>query len=115
MLDNATINFVKGDTYTRDFTISGYDEEINEILFTVKNNESDKRHVLQKSFEDGITIVSDEDGVKTYNLTLEANDTDNLKTDYDYYFAIKIFTNEVPSDVELTAIKGTMTLSARGD
>lgn len=115
MLDNATINFVKGDTYSRDFTITGYDEEINEILFTVKNNESDKRYVLQKSLNNGITIVSDEDGVKTYNLTLEANESDDLKTNYDYYFAIKIFTEEESADIELTAIKGIMTLSARGD
>ena len=115
MVNDEIISFVKGDTYTRDFTISGYDEEINEILFTVKNNENDKRYVMQKSFENGITIVSDEEGVKTYNLTIEANDTDKFKTDYDYYFAIKIFTNEIPSDIELTAIKGTFTLSARGD
>lgn len=38
-MNNATMNFVKGDTYTRDFTISGYDNEIDEILFTVKNEE----------------------------------------------------------------------------
>lgn len=114
-MNNATMNFVKGDTYTRDFTISGYDNEIDEILFTVKNDENDKRYVLQKSFEDGITIVSDDDGVKTYNITIQANDTDNMKVDYDYYFAIKLFTDEVGSDIEKTAIKGTLTLSARGD
>ena len=114
-MNNAKMEFVKGDTYTRDFTISGYNEEIDEIKFTVKNNESDKRPILQKSFEDGITIVSDEDGVKTYNLSIQANDTDDMKTDYDYYFAIKLFTNEIGGDIETTAIKGTLTLSARGD
>lgn len=115
MIEDATINYVKGDTYSRDIIISDYNEEINNILFTVKNNENDKRSVLQKSLNNGITLVSDEEGVKTYNILINANDTDDFKVDYDYYFAIKIFTDGVTNDIELTAIKGTFTLSSRGD
>ena len=114
-MNNAKMEFVKGDSYSRDFTISGYDEEIDEIKFTVKKNENDKDAVLVKDFEDGITIVSDEEGVKTYNLSLRANETDDMKTNFDYYFAIKLYTNEIGGDIETTAIKGTLTLSARGD
>lgn len=240
MIEDATINFIKGDTCSRDFTISDYDMDINKVLFSIKNNENDKRSILQKSLEmnlnnlfdknnynelnayihsssniikssdiiktiyieckpnttytikmdntdgnmrvattldtptaempvlqnvgaqysrpntsitittltnvkflllqyysngssiskqeiidsieikqdtisNGITLVSDEDGVKTYNLLINANDTDNLKTDYEYFFAIKIFTYESEEDIELTPIKGTLTLSVRGD
>lgn len=115
MIDNAIIEFVKGDTYSRDFTINGYEEDINSVLFTVKNNESDKRYLLQKSLDNGITLVSDEDGVKTYNILINANDTDDFKVGYDYYFAIKIFTDELVNDIETTIIKGTLTLSSRGD
>ena len=115
MINDAKIEYVKGDTYSRDFTISGYEEDIDNVLFSVKNNDSDKRSVLKKSLDNGITLVSDEDGVKTYNILIDANDTDDLKVEYDYYFAIKIFTNETNNDIETTIIKGTFTLSARGD
>ena len=115
MINDAKIEYVKGDTYSRDFSISGYEEDIDNVLFTIKNNESDKRSILQKSLDDGITLVSDEDGVKTYNILIDANDTDNFKVGYDYYFAIKIFTDEISNDIETTIIKGTFTLSARGD
>lgn len=110
-MENVLFEFYIGDTYTRDFTISGYSAGISDIFFTVKNNESDKRYVLQKKLGDGITLVDEEEDNKTYNLLLNASDTDNMKTDTNYYFDIKIITPVTSGEsIEKTIITGTMFL-----
>jgi len=115
MIEGININYCKGDTYQFDLTISGYDQTIDSIFFTIKNNENDKRHILRKTLEEGITLMDDTNGVKTYKIEINANDTDNLKTNYEYYFAIKIFTEKGTNDLEKTIVKGLISLSARGD
>lgn len=119
MIDNALFEFRKGDTYSRDFTITDYDLEISKVFFTVKNNSSDKRYVLQKSLiteggittSNGITLVSDEEGVKTYNILINATDTDNMKVDYDYFFDIELVSPGVGTDeIKQTPILGTFRL-----
>ena len=111
MIEDAKFSFRKGDTYSRDFTITDYEFDIDKVFFTIKNNSSDKRPVLQKTLNNGITLVSDEDGVKTYNILINATDTDNMKIDYDYFFDIELFTTMVGgSDIKQTPIVGTLTL-----
>lgn len=111
MIDNALFEFRKGDTYSRDFTISGYESEISKVFFTVKNNSSDKRYVLQKSLENGISLVSDEESIKTYNILINATDTDNMKVEYDYFFGVKIISSGVNEDeIKKTIITGTLRL-----
>ena len=111
MIEDAKFVFRKGDTYSRDFTITDYEFDIDKVFFTIKNNSSDKRPVLQKTLNNGITLVSDEDGVKTYNILINATDTDNMKVDYDYFFDIELFTTMVGgSDIKQTPIVGTLTL-----
>lgn len=111
MIENAKFNFRKGDTYSRDFTISDYEFDIDKVFFSVKNNSSDKRVVLQKTLDNGITLVSDEEGVKTYNILIDATDTDNMKVGYDYFFDIEIYTTIVGgSAIKQTPIVGTLTL-----
>ena len=111
MIEDAKFSFRKGDTYSRDFTITDYEFDIDKVFFTIKNNSSDKRPVLQKTLNNGITLVSDEDGVKTYNILINATDTDNMKVDYDYFFDIELFTTMVGgSDIKQTPIVGTLTL-----
>lgn len=117
MVDNIAINFIKGDTYSRDLVISNYKGKIKEVLFTVKNNESDKYSIMQKKINDGIMLADGDEiiGERTYNILINANETDDMKTNYDYYFAIKIFVPTSLDDIELTLIKGTLTLETRGD
>lgn len=111
MIDNALFEFRKGDTYSRDFTISGYESEISKVFFTVKNNSSDKRYVLQKSLEDGISLVSDEESIETYNILINATDTDNMKVDYDYFFDVEIISPGVNNEeIKQTIITGTLRL-----
>ena len=111
MIEDAKFVFRKGDTYSRDFTITDYEFDIDKVFFTIKNNSSDKRPVLQKRLNDGITLVSDEDGVKTYNILINATDTDNMKVDYDYFFDIELLTTIAGgSDIKQTPILGTLTL-----
>ena len=119
MIDNVLFEFRKGDTYSRDFTITDYELPISKVFFTVKNNSSDKRYVLQKSLiingqiieSNGITLVSDEDNVKTYNILINATDTDDMKVDYDYFFDVEIVSPGVGTDeIKQTLMVGTLRL-----
>lgn len=105
----AKFNFVRGNTYTRDIEIKNY-SKINNIYFTVKEKEQDKNEILKKRLYDGISLVDETENSKTYNLLIDSSDTDNLKTDYDYYFDVKVITNTTSKPIKLTIIKGTMTL-----
>lgn len=90
MIENALFEFYKGDTYSRDFTISGWNREITDVYFTVKENTDNKKYVLQKILNDGITIVDDTDGKSTYNIYIAATDTDHLKANTNYIFDVEI-------------------------
>ena len=46
---NNNFEYYIGDTYTRDFTISGYSAEISDVFFTVKKSDNDKRLGLVKA------------------------------------------------------------------
>ncbi len=89
------IEFYIGDTYSRDITILKYTKPITDMFFTVKINDNYKSFVLQKTLNNGITIVDEgtnEDGdyYRTYNLNIDATDTDNLKPDTDYTYDFEI-------------------------
>lgn len=103
-------NFVRGTTYSRSFNISGYDEDINNIFFTVKEGENDRLPVLTKRLMHGITLLSDEDGVKSYNLLIDAEDTEKMKTNKPYYFDVKVISSLTEKPIKKVIIKGTMTL-----
>lgn len=103
--------FYRGDTYERDFTLTGWSFPISKVYFTVKENVKDKNAVLQKTLNNGITIVSDEGGVKVFNLMICCTDTDNMKTDYDYVFDIEIHSSGVDGDViKKTILEGVLRL-----
>ena len=38
-MEGIKFEFYRGDTYTRDFTISGYESSIDNVYFTVKESE----------------------------------------------------------------------------
>ena len=105
----AKFNFVRGNTYTRDIEIKNY-KKINNVIFSVKEKEQDKNVIFSKKLYDGINLMEVKEDSRLYNLTIDSDDTDNLKTDYDYYFDVKIITNTTTKPIKLTIIKGTMTL-----
>lgn len=116
-MDNVKFNFYIGDTYTRDFIITGYSSDIDEIFFTVKKNVDDKNYVLQKTLNNGITLVDvtyDTDGTtilsRTYNLLINAEDTETFTPEKEYVFDIEIVTDETP-DLKKTIMTGTIELT----
>ena len=116
-MENVIFEFYIGDTYTRDIIISGYSENIDNVFFTVKKNVGDKNFVLQKTLGDGIEltdIVYDDDGTtilsRTYNVLLNANDTENMKPDTEYVFDFEIVTNETSDDIKKTVMTGIVNL-----
>lgn len=116
-MNNVIFEFHIGDTYTRDLTIDGYSAEISNVFFSVKNNNADKRVILQKRLDDGITltdVVYDGDTIvsRTYNILINATDTERMKTDFEYPFDIQINTPGVGTDViKKTIISGIFRLT----
>ena len=83
-MENIIFEFYKGRTYTRDFTITGWSRQINQIYFTVKSAIDDKVYTIQKKIGKGITLVDEgknEEGnvFHVYNILIEAMDTDALQ------------------------------------
>lgn len=118
-MNNVIFEFYIGDTYTRDFIISGYTSDISNVFFTVKNEDDDKRFLLQKTLGNGIELTDiqyEEDGEtiksRTYNLLISANDTESLKPDIEYPFDIEIITPKDTEDIKKTVIKGNLILDS---
>lgn len=110
-MENVLFEFYRGDTYQRDFTVTGWSLSISDVYFTVKENIENKRFALQKKIGDGITLVSDEEGIKTYNLLISSKDTENMKIDTDYTFDIEIHSEGVDGEIlKKTIITGTLRL-----
>lgn len=110
------LEFRIGDTYERNLTISKYNDDIDEMYFSIKKNDGDKRVILQKTLENGITIVTDEtiDGIRyrTYQLFIDANDTESMKTGVEYPFDIEIVTDKDETKLKKTIVKGNVILNA---
>ena len=116
MKENETWSFRIGDTYVRNFAILKYTSDIDEVYFSVKKSDDDKKVILQKTLDNGITLMDDvlEGGVRkrTYQLWIDADDTEDMKVDVEYPFDIEIVTEKEDTDIKQTIIKGTVTLSA---
>lgn len=112
----TNFEFFIGNTYERNITISNYDDDIDEMYFSVKKSDSDKRVILQKTLDNGITLMSDEtiDDVRyrTYQLVIDSDDTEGMKPDVEYPFDVKIVTIKDEDEIKETIVKGNVTLSA---
>ena len=112
-MNNVKFEFYKGRTYTRDFTIVDYTDAVTEMYFTVCDNPNNKNYCLRKSLSNGgITVVdtgTDEEGnsYTTYNLTIEATDTDHMKTNVEYGFDIAL----ISGTKKLQVMTGTLMLN----
>ena len=112
-MENAIFEFYRGDTYSRNFSISGWNKEITKVYFTVKENTENKQYVLQKRYGEGIFLLEENNDRITYNITIDSTDTDDLKTNFDYVFDIEIHspgTTSIP--IKMTIITGTFKLKA---
>lgn len=103
-------NFVRGNTYSRDFTINEYSKPIDEVYFNVKLSKADNKPVISKKIGHGITVVEETEKSKTFNLIIDSKDTDYLKSDIPYYFDLKIVTFTDTEPIKKTIITGTMML-----
>lgn len=103
-MKKINFNFIKGDTYARAFRIEGFELPINQVYFTVKEKSSNKNFVLQKTLNNGIEL--DTEIPNRYILIIEADDTNDMKTNYDYVFDIQI----VSGTVKKTIIGGNLRL-----
>lgn len=111
-MDNIIFEFYKGRTYTRDFTVTGYTYPVDEMYFTCCENPDNKHYCIRKTLNNGITIVdtgTDEKGnvYTTYNLLIDATDTDHMKADIEYGFDIAIKSGEI----KLQVLTGTLKLN----
>ena len=113
IIKDAKFEFFRGDTYTRDFSVSGWSLDVSKVYFTVKEKEENKIPVLQKTLNNGITLVAEENGKRTYNLLICCNDTEKMKANKDYYFDIEIHSPGANGDViKQTIITGILRLEA---
>ena len=112
MVEGVIFEFYRGDTYSRDFSISGWSHSIDNVFFTVKENVANKRFCLQKKLGEGITLMDEENGIQVYNLSICSTDTDKLKTDVDYSFDIEIHSNVGNDTFKKTIIAGILRLKA---
>jgi len=108
-MENELFELYRGDTYERNIIVLKYTSNIDEVYFSVKSKESDKRTVLQKSLNNGITLADVEDDKRTYQILINSTDTDGMKTS-DYYFDIEIITNTDDKPLKKTIVKGTFRL-----
>lgn len=106
-MNNVKFEFYRGDTYQRTITIKGWENKIDSIYFTVKNKDTDKDPILQKTLGKGIIKVDGDNEASTFLLTIDATDTDNMKTNYEYKFDIEIISGKIKK----TIIDGTLRLN----
>lgn len=106
-MEKVDLSLYKGQTYQRNFTISGLSLDITQLYFTVKESTDNKNIALQKKIGDGITLMDYTDGVYTYLLELNTNDTENLKADFDYGYDITLKSN----DIKVPIVMGKFVIS----
>lgn len=112
-MTDVIFEFYRGDTYSREFTITGWDSSIDKVYFTVKEKVTDKNAILQKKLDHGITLVDETEDSKTFNLNICCTDTDEMKTDFEYVFDIEIHSVfEDGTVIKKTIITGTLNLLA---
>lgn len=114
MKENETWTFYIGDSYEKTIEVKKYNDDIDEMYFTIKRDDGDKNYILQKTLDNGLTIVEDktEDGqrIRTYDLFIDASDTENMNVDVEYPFDIQIVTEKDETNLKGTIVKGVVTL-----
>ena len=97
--------FFRGDTYVRNFAIF-WDKKITNVFFTLKNTSEDKNAIIHKKLNEGINLMDINEDGNIYLLTIDADDTEYLTSNTNYYFDIVVLSE----NIKQTAIVGTLTL-----
>ena len=104
-----------GDTYERNFIVKKYTDDIDSVFFSVKKSNGDKKTVLQKTLDNGITLVDDvvvdNERRRTYQLMINAEDTEDMTPEQEYEFDVEIVTNKDDTDLKQTIITGNFILT----
>ena len=104
-----------GDTYERNFIVKKYTDDIDSVFFSVKKSNGDKKTVLQKTLGNGITLVDDvvvdNERRRTYQLMINAEDTEDMTPEQEYEFDVEIVTNKDDTDLKQTIITGNFILT----
>ena len=111
-MTDVIFEFYRGDTYTRDFIVKGWSLPISNVYFTAKEKVDNKKACLQKTLNNGITLVEETEESRTFNLNIGCCDTEHLKTDTNYVFDIEIHSNVDGETVKRTIAIGTLRLKA---
>lgn len=105
------LEFYRGDTFQKHFTVS-WNLPITGIYFTVKQTSDDKNPLIRKKLNDGIVLVDKADDGDIYLLTIDAEDTENMKTgnySYDFEFISNKFKLTPPESVGTITLKEDIT------
>ena len=85
------------------------------MFFSVKKSNGDKKTVLQKTLDNGITLVDDvvvdNERRRTYQLMINAEDTEDMTPEQEYEFDVEIVTNKDENDLKQTIITGNFILT----
>ena len=111
-MEDILFEFYRGDTYTRDFTVKGWSFPVSNVYFTVKEKLDNKKACLQKTLNNGITLVEEDEEGRTFNLKICCTDTDCLKVDTDYVFDIEIHSKGEEETIKKTIATGILRLKA---
>lgn len=98
--------FYRGNTYERQIKISKISIPLTKMYLTIKERVEDKEPKLQKTLNNGITLIDSDDEFDTYTIRINATDTDCFKANTNYVFDIKAHFE----DVERTLVVGTLYL-----
>ena len=109
-MTDILFEFYRGDTYTRDFIVKGWSLPVSNMYFTVKERVDNKKACLQKTLNNGITLVETTEEGHAFNLNICCTDTDCLKVDTDYVFDIEIHSNVEGEIVKKTIATGILRL-----
>lgn len=111
-MTDILFEFYRGDTYTRDFIVKGWSLPISNVYFTVKERVDNKKACLQKTLNNGITLVETTEEGHAFNLNICCTDTDCLKVDTDYVFDIELHAQVGEETVKKTIATGILRLKA---
>jgi len=86
--DNLFMN--RGDTLDFKFDVEGANVDLTAAFFSCKEDPNSEEYVFQKSLGDGIVkTATAPDGTRTYSVTVDPSDTEDL--DYKtYYYDLEI-------------------------
>lgn len=77
---------IKGDTFSHSLIVEDLGQEFESIYFTCRDSLNDDSNILfEKSLNNGITCIEDENNVRKYIVRVDPADTKDLQAGTYYY------------------------------